>query len=104
LRLSRNISENFIEQIRRTTKFTCCAPCGAVAPRVLGPARQRSLRPAKRELGFAGLGQALRAHLVTQRGFTDRINDTCVTKRQVNSALSEIIAPWLSARIRARAV
>jgi len=33
------------------TKFTCSAPCGAVAPRVLGPARQRSLRPAKRELG-----------------------------------------------------
>ncbi len=30
-----------------------------------------ALRPAKRELGFAGLGQALRAHLVTQRGFTD---------------------------------
>ena len=29
-----------------------------------------ALRPAKRELGFAGLGQALRAHLVTQIGFT----------------------------------
>ena len=30
-----------------------------------------ALRPAKRELGYAGLGQALRAHLVTQIGFTD---------------------------------
>ena len=30
-----------------------------------------ALRPAKRELGFAGLGQALRAHLVTQIGFTE---------------------------------
>jgi len=26
---------------RHTTKFTCCARCGAVAPRVLGPARQK---------------------------------------------------------------
>ena len=30
-------------------------PCGAVAPRVLGPARQRSLRPAHREVCLAGL-------------------------------------------------
>ena len=29
-----------------------------------------ALRPAKRELGFAGLGQALRAHFSTQNGFT----------------------------------
>ena len=32
--------------------------------------------------------EALRAHLVTQSGIPDRINDTSVTKRQVNSALS----------------
>ena len=63
-----------------------------------------ALRPAKRELGFAGLGQALRAQLVTQNGFTNQINDTGVTKRQVNSTLSEIIAPLLSARLHARAI
>jgi len=75
---------------RQTTKFTCCAPCGAVAPRVLGPTRQRCLRRTSGTLVFVLLRQALRAHLVTQKGFTGGINDTCVTKRQVNSALYAI--------------
>jgi hypothetical protein len=42
-------------------------------PRLLGCSALRAkdaLRPAKRELGYAGLGQALRAHFSTGNGFT----------------------------------
>jgi hypothetical protein len=58
---------------------------------------RRSRTKHKRDACFVLCREALRAHLVTQGGFPDRINDTSVTKRQVNSALSEIIAPLLFA-------
>ncbi len=50
------------DAIQRTTRNTRCAPAvlwllGCSALRAKDP-----LRPAKRELGFAGLGEALRAH------------------------------------------
>lgn len=60
---------------------------GAVAPRVLAPARQRSRTKHKRDVCFVLCREALRAHLVTQNGFTDRQIQRCVTKRQVNSTL-----------------
>jgi hypothetical protein len=72
------------------TKFTCCAPlqdCGAVsssACSALRATRQRSRTKHKRDACFVLCREALRAHLVTQRGFPDCINDTSVTKRQVN--------------------
>jgi predicted nucleic acid-binding protein len=57
----RNAAYSISEVFRReahTTKFTCCARCGAVAPRVLGPTRQDALRPpAKWELALAGSGR-----------------------------------------------
>jgi predicted transcriptional regulator len=36
----KNMLNDLVGHIR-TTKFTCCAPCGAVAPRVLGPTCRR---------------------------------------------------------------
>jgi len=64
--------------------------CGAVAPRVLGPTRQRSRTKHKRDACFVLCREALRAQLVTQLGFPDLINDTGVTNRQVNSTLAAI--------------
>jgi hypothetical protein len=46
----------------------------------------------KRDACFVLCREALRANLVTQIGFSELINDTSVTKRQVNSTLSAIIA------------
>jgi len=43
------------------TKFTRCAPVRFAATGCSALRAQDALRPAKRELGFAGLRQALRA-------------------------------------------
>jgi len=63
-----------------------------VAPRVLGPTRQK----------IADKAQAGRLFCALPRVAYGTFRLTA--KRRVNSTLSEIIAPWLSARIRARAV
>jgi len=39
----------------RLTKFTCCAPCGAVVPRVLGPTRQKIVDKAQAGRLFCAL-------------------------------------------------
>ena len=45
----------------RTTKFTRCAPVRFAATGCSALRATDALRPAKRELALAGLGQALRA-------------------------------------------
>jgi hypothetical protein len=54
------------KQIHRTTKFTCCARCGAVAPRVLGPTRHKIADKAQRDACFVLCREALRAHFGLQ--------------------------------------
>ncbi len=49
-------------EARRLTKFTRCARCGAVAPRVLGSARQRSRTAHKRDACFVRRHEPLRPH------------------------------------------
>jgi hypothetical protein len=44
-----------IYNARRRTKFTCCARCGAVAPRVLGPTRQKIVDKAQAGRLFCAL-------------------------------------------------
>ncbi|AFM13970.1 hypothetical protein Turpa_3332 [Turneriella parva DSM 21527] len=51
--------------LRPTTKFTCCARCGAVAPRVLGPTRQK----------IADKAQAGRLFCALPRGASGTIGD-----------------------------
>jgi hypothetical protein len=51
---------------RRLTKFTCCARCGAVAPRVLGPTRQK----------IADKAQAGRLFCALPRGAPGTFGDT----------------------------
>lgn len=55
-----------IDCLRHTTNFTSCARVRFAATRCSALRAKDALRPAKRVLGFAGLGQALRAHLRTQ--------------------------------------
>ena len=54
-----------IEAKRRPPKFTCCARCGAVAPRVLGPTRQK----------IADKAQAGRLFCALPRGAPGRLSD-----------------------------
>ena len=53
-------------QLLQTTKFTCCARCGAVAPRVLGPTRQK----------IADKAQAGRLFCALPRGAPGTFGDT----------------------------
>ena len=70
----------------RTTKFTRCAPCGAVAPRVLGSARPRSRTAHKRDACSVRRRESLRP----QNGLRRR---RLQPFRRVNSALGET-APY----------
>jgi len=69
---------------RHLTKFTRCARCGAVAPRVLGSARQRSRTAHKRDACFVRRHEPLRP----QNGLRRR---RLQPFRRVNSTFSAIV-------------